>query len=174
LSESLDVSGPVNHFGLDVADIGLNPDFRDLLVALANAKAEYLLVGGWALALHGHGRGTDDMDLFVRPTPKNAERVFKALIEFGAPVAAHGITAGLFAKSGYGYRIGIRPNLIELLTSIDGVTFDEAKCGRKFFEVDGHQIPYIGRSMLLKNKLAAARAKDLADVEWLNAHPEED
>jgi hypothetical protein len=171
LNESLEANGLANHFGLNVADIALNSDYRDLLIALADARADFLLIGGWALALHGYGRGTDDMDVFVRPTPENAERVFKALVEFGAPVAAHGVTAGLFANSGYGYRMGIRPNLIEMLTSIDGVTFEEAQASRQFFELEGRQIPYISRAILLKNKRAAGRAKDLADVEWLVSHP---
>jgi hypothetical protein len=170
-SANIAVNGPANHSGSNVADIGLNSDYRDLLIALADASAEFLLIGGWALALHGYGRGTDDMDVFVRSTRENAERVFKALVEFGAPVAAHGVTAGLFAETGYGYRMGIRPNLIELLTSIDGVTFDEAQSGQRFFDLDGRQIPYIGRAMLLNNKRAAGRAKDLADIEWLINHP---
>jgi hypothetical protein len=174
LSAEVAVNGLGRYFGLNVTDLGLNSDYRDLLIALADAGAEFLLIGGWALALHGYGRGTDDMDVFVRSTPENAERVFKALVEFGAPVAVHSVTAGLFANAGYGYRIGIRPNLIELLTSIDGVTFDEAKSGRQYFDLEGRQIPYIGRTMLLKNKRAAGRAKDLADIEWLVSHPSDD
>lgn len=157
-----------------MAELGLNQDYKDLLVCLADAGAEFLLIGGWALALHGHGRGTDDMDVFVRPEPENAERVFRALVEFGAPVAAHGVTAGLFATSGYGYRVGRKPNLIELLTTINGVTFDEAWKDRRTFELDGRKIHFIGRRALLANKRAAGRAKDLADVEWLEAHPDEE
>ena len=125
------------------------------------------------MALHGHGRGTDDMDVFVRPTPENADRVFKALLDFGAPVAQHGVTVDLFAAPKYGYRMGQRPNLIELLTSIDGVTFEEARIDARFFEIDNRRIPYIGRAALLQNKRAAARPKDLADVAWLEANSEE-
>jgi hypothetical protein len=156
-----------------VADLGLNADFQDLLVCLVDANVEFLLIGGWAMALHGHGRGTDDMDVFVRPSVDNAARVYRALLEFGAPVAAHGVTQELFAESGYGYRIGIKPNLIEILTSINGVTFDEAQADRRVFELDGRQVPYIGRASLLRNKRAAGRAKDLADVEWLEQHDPE-
>ena len=83
------------------------------------------------------------------------------------------MTAGLFADSGYGYRIGVRPNVIELLTSIDGVTFEEAFAGHRTFEIDGRQIPYIRRAALLANERAAERAKDLADVEWLESNDEE-
>ncbi|HVW25640.1 MAG TPA: nucleotidyltransferase [Polyangiaceae bacterium] len=157
-----------------MAELGLNQDYKDLLICLADEGADFLLIGGWALALHGHGRGTDDMDVFVRAEPENAERVFRALVAFGAPVAAHGVTASLFATPGYGYRVGMRPNLIELLTTIDGVTFDEAWAEKRSFELDGRRIHYIGRRALLVNKRAAGRAKDLADAEWLEAHPDDE
>ncbi len=116
-------------------------DFRDLLVAFVDGDVDFVLVGGWALALHGYARGTDDMDLFVRPSPENARRVFAALATFGAPVAAHGVTEGLFAHPGYGYRMGVKPNLIEVLTSIDGVDFEQAIEGSRTFELDGRQVP---------------------------------
>ena len=156
-----------------MASPDLNQDFRDLLALLSDEGACFLLIGGWALALHGHGRGTDDMDVFVQPTEENAARVFRALVAFGAPVAAHGVTEGLFANEGYGYRMGMKPNLIEILTHIDGISFDEAYLDHQTFEIEGRQIPFIGRAALLRNKLAAGRAKDLADVEWLRQHEEE-
>ena len=65
-SVRVEVNGLGNHFELNVADVELNSDYRDLLIALADAGADFLLIGGWALALHGYGRGTDDMDVFVR------------------------------------------------------------------------------------------------------------
>ncbi len=155
-------------------DTGTLPaDFRDLLVALSDAGAEFVLIGGYALAAHGYVRATDNLDVFVRPTPDNATRIFAALAAFGAPVAAHGVNEGLFAAPGYGYRIGVKPNLIELLTEIDGVSFDEAVRDHRVIEVDGREVPVIGRSALVANKRAAARAKDLADVEWLEQHPED-
>jgi len=156
-----------------VSSLILNQDFRDLLIMLSDERAHFLLIGGWALALHGYGRGTDDMDVFVQPTDVNATRVFRALAAFGAPIAAHGITEGLFAHEGYGYRMGTKPNLIEILTHIDGITFEEAYRDHQCFEMEGREIPYIGRAALLSNKLAAGRAKDLADVEWLRSHPED-
>jgi len=156
-----------------VSNLVLNQDFRDLLIVLSDEGARFLLIGGWALALHGHGRGTDDMDVFVQPTGENASRVFRALAAFGAPIAAHGITEGLFAREGYGYRVGTKPNLIEILTRIDGITFEEAYRDHQSFDMEGREIPYIGRAALLRNKLAAGRAKDLADVEWLRNHPED-
>jgi hypothetical protein len=157
-----------------MSDIGLHEDYRDLLIALADHGAEFVLIGGWALAIHGYARGTDDMDLFVRATPENAERVYRALVEFGAPVAQHDVTPELFATKGYGYRIGRKPILIELLTAIDGVGFDEAIDGHRTLELEGRRIAVIGKAALLKNKLASGRAKDLADLEWLRANAEED
>jgi hypothetical protein len=76
-------------------------------------------------------------------------------------VEAPGVTADLFSRGGYGYRVGVRPPLIEILTAIDGVEFDEAIEDPRFFEIDGRSMPYIGRAALLKNKRAAGRAKDL-------------
>lgn len=153
-------------------DLALHEDFRDLLICLLDADADFLLIGGWALALHGHARGTDDIDVLVRATPENAERVYQALVAFGAPVAAHGVTAGLFAHSDYGYRIGVKPFLIELLTKIDGMDFDEAIEGAESFRVDdAHVARFMGRNSLLKNKRASGRPKDLADVAWLESHP---
>lgn len=145
-----------------------------MLIAFADGDVEFLLIDGWALALHGYARGTDDMDVFVRPTRANAQRVFAALAAFGAPVAAHGVTAGLFEQQGYGYRMGIKPNLIEVLTSIDGIDFDAAIEGAKTFVLDGRHIPFIGRAALMRNKRAAGRPKDLADLAWLESHREAD
>ena len=145
----------------------LPQDFADLLVELCDAEVEFLLVGGWAVILHGHVRATDDMDILVRPSTRNSERVFAALEAFGAPLRAHGVTPGHFAREGEAYRFGIAPLKIEVLTKISGVSFDDASQGSMTFELDGHRIPYIGKSALIANKKSAARYKDLADVEEL-------
>lgn len=157
---------------MDALDPPLVEDFRDLLIAFVDGQVEFVLIGGWALALHGYARGTDDMDLLVRPTPDNAARVYDALANFGAPVSAHGVSADLFAQEGYGYRMGLKPNLIEILTKVDGIDFDEAVRGAGSFALEGRAVPFIGRAALLKNKRAAARPKDLADVAWLEEHPD--
>jgi hypothetical protein len=143
----------------------LPQDFTDLLIDLCEARAEFLLVGGWAVVLYGHVRATDDMDIFVRPSTTNSERVFAALEAFGAPLRAHAVLPGHFAKEGDAYRFGIAPLKIEVLTKISGVSFDEALQGSKTFELEGYQIPYIGKSALIANKKSAGRYKDLADVE---------
>lgn len=151
--------------------VALGRDFDDLLVALADEGAQFMVVGGWALALHGHGRGTDDLDVWVRASPENAARVYRALAGFGVPVSAHQVSARDFEKKGYGYRFGIKPFLIEVLTTISGVEFDEAWPDRRSFELEGRVIWYLDRTALLANKRAAGRPKDMADVEWLLHNP---
>lgn len=145
----------------------LPQDFSDLLMELCEADAEFLVVGGWAVILYGHVRATDDMDIFVRPTEANSRRVFAALEAFGAPLRAHGVTQGHFAREGDAYRFGLAPLRIEILTKISGVSFEEARQGSETFELEGKQIPYIGKSALIANKKSAGRHKDLADVEEL-------
>lgn len=145
----------------------LPQDFADLLIELCEAKVEFLLVGGWAVVLYGHVRATDDMDLFVRSSMTNSERVYAALEAFGAPLRAHGVVPNHFASEGEAYRFGIAPLKIEVLTKISGVTFDEALEGSQTFELDGHRVRYIGKLALIANKKAAGRYKDLADVEEL-------
>lgn len=148
----------------------LPDDFRDLLVALADAGADFVLIGGWAMAVHGRPRATEDLDLLVRATPANSARVFAALSAFGAPVGAHGVDASTFGSEGPAYRIGMKPLRIELLTKISGVSFDEAASAPIRADVDGRVVPVIGREALLRNKRSAGRHKDLDDVEWLEHH----
>lgn len=150
-----------------MAELQLPQDYVDLLRELLEAEAEFVLVGGWAVAVHGHGRATDDLDVFVHATPDNASRVFTALQRFGAPLQTHGVTEALFTQERYGYRMGRKPMLIELLTTIDGVTFDEAIEDAILIDVSGLRVPVIGRRALLANKRASGRPKDLADIEAL-------
>jgi hypothetical protein len=152
-----------------VAELSLPQDYEDLLREFVETGVDFLLVGGWAVAVHGHGRGTDDMDLLVAANEANASRVVAALQRFGAPLDAHGVTEGLFATERYGYRLGRKPLLIEVLTRIDGVSFEEARHDAVMVEVAGLTIPVIGRRALLTNKRASGRPKDLADVEALES-----
>ena len=152
-----------------MAELRLPLDYQDLIQEFIRARVEFLLIGGWAVAVHGHGRATDDMDLLVRPTPENASRVYAALQSFGAPLAQHGVNEGLFSRERYGYRIGRKPLLIEILTTIDGVDFEEASAEALMVQVEGLTIPVIGKRALIKNKRAAGRSKDLADIEALDA-----
>jgi len=143
---------------------GLHEDFRDLLVLFADGEVDFVIVGAYALAFHGAPRASGDIDVFIRPTLANADRVFAALARFGAPLASAGATAADFARPGTVYQIGLPPRRIDILTEISGVTFDEAWESRVIAEVDGRAVGFIGRTALLKNKVAAGRPKDIADV----------
>ena len=146
----------------------LNPDFKDMLSALSEAGADYLVVGAYALAAHGFPRATGDLDLWVRPTTDNAARVWQALAAFGAPTSK--ITVEDFSTPDIVYQLGVAPRRIDILTSISGVEFDQAWQSRKSIELDGLAVPVIGRDDLLANKRASGRPKDLADAETLNQH----
>jgi hypothetical protein len=143
---------------------GLNDDFRDVVVLFADAGVEFVIVGAYALAFHGAPRASGDIDLHVRPSAENAERVFAALDKFGAPLVAHGVAPTDFARPGTVYQIGLPPRRIDVLTEISGITFDEIWASRVTAEIDHRTIPIIGRDSFIKNKIASGRPKDLADV----------
>lgn len=148
-------------------EAGLNPDFLDLLEAFAKAQVEFIVVGAHALAAHGVVRATGDLDLWVRPTPENAARVVIGLTAFGAPLAQHNVSAADFARAGTVYQMGLPPRRIDVLTQISGVEFADAWADRTFVAVRGTPVAFLGREALLRNKRAAARAKDLLDVDLL-------
>ena len=140
----------------------LNPDFRDMLSALSGAGAEYLVVGAYALAVHGVPRATGDIDLWVRPTTANAGRVLTALTRFGAPLGD--LTERDPVTPGTVFQIGVAPRRIDILTTIDGVEFDEAWNARYVTSVEGLDVPVLSRHHLVRNKKATGRPQDLADV----------
>ncbi|HEX7603105.1 MAG TPA: hypothetical protein VF316_15920, partial [Polyangiaceae bacterium] len=147
--------------------IQLPDDFRDLLIELRNAEADFVVLGGHAVAFHGHPRATKDLDILVRPSPENAVRVYRALAAFGAPLTAFAVQADDFATYDGVLQIGLPPRRIDILNRADGITFDEAIAEAKTFEIEGRAIPVIGLDALLRNKRAAGRLQDLADVEAL-------
>jgi len=140
----------------------MNPDFVDLLRALLDAEAHFLVVGAYALGVHGRPRATKDFDVWVEASVQNAPRVIEALKAFGAPLM--GLTEDDITKPGVGLQIGVEPGRIDVLTSISGVLFEEAWPGRVEAELGGVRCGVIGLEHLLKNKRAAARPQDLADV----------
>jgi hypothetical protein len=144
--------------------IELTDDFRDLLLELADAGAEFVVVGGYAVAFHGHPRATKDLDVLVRAEADNARKVYQALAAFGAPLQAFIVTADDFQTYDGVLQIGLPPRRIDVLNRADGITFEEAIAAGDAFELDGRRIPVVGRDALLKNKRAAGREQDLADV----------
>ena len=142
-----------------------NDDYRDMLLALRNAGVEYMIIGGYALAVHGFLRATKDIDIWVHPTEDNAERLWTALVDFGAPLDH--ISPSDFAKPGIVLQIGVAPVRIDLITKVDGVDFAaawEEKIESELFEVPTQ---VIGRDSFISNKLASGREQDLRDVEMI-------
>lgn len=150
----------------------LPEDFCDLLLELADAGAEFVLVGGHAVAFHGHPRATKDMDVLIRANVSNAERVYRALAAFGAPLEAFQVGATDFATYDGVLQIGLPPRRVDILNRADGITFDEAIAEGASFTLEGRTIPVIGRAALVKNKRAAGRAQDVADIEALAPKPD--
>jgi len=142
-----------------------NEDYREMLCALRDAEVDFLLVGAYALAAHGFPRATLDLDLWVRPTPENARRVCRALAVFGAP--AHQIVPADFEKEDMVVQIGVAPRRVDLVTSISGVSYDEAARNAVTREIAGIQMRILSPADFVRNKLATGRPKDLADAELL-------
>ncbi len=149
-------------------------DFRDMLVALADAGADFVVVGGHALAFHGHPRATKDLDILVRPSEENAPRVLAALAAFGAPIRQLGIGLDDFLRPSVVVQLGLPPIRIDLLTAIDGLDFDGALREHGTLALDGRRIPVIGLAAFLTNKRAAGRPQDLADVAALEGERSEE
>jgi hypothetical protein len=145
----------------------VNRDFVEMLSALCAAGAEFLIVGAHALAAHGIPRATGDLDVWVRPTPANADRVLEALRAFGAPL--FDLSREDLSQPGIVFQLGVVPCRIDILTAITGVEFDEAWAHRLQVQIEGLSIACLGREQLLRNKRATGRAKDLADVAMLEA-----
>ena len=151
----------------------MNDDFRDLLLALHDAGARFIVVGAHAMAVHGVPRATGDLDVWIEPTEANVDRAWRALCEFGAPVEALGVTRGDLLRPGTVIQLGLPPRRIDLLTRITGVDFENAWRSRVVQVLEGRSIAYLGRAELVANKRATARAQDLADVVLLEYSPDE-
>lgn len=143
----------------------MSPDFKDLLSEFNALGVEYLVVGAYALAAHGHVRATGDLDVWVRPDPVNGKRVMDALRAFGAPL--QDLTAHDLSQPGLVFQIGIAPLRIDVLTSIDGVNFEEAWADRLTTRFADQTVPVLSTAHLIRNKRAVGRPQDLADLEWL-------
>ncbi len=143
----------------------VNRDFRDLFAELNAAGAEYLLVGGYALAVHGLPRFTKDLDVWVRASPDNARRVHAALERFGAPMGELGVRD--LESEGIVFQIGIPPNRIDVLTAIDGVSFSGAWAERVPAPYGDVAVTVISRRHLVQNKRATGRPQDALDADAL-------
>jgi len=143
----------------------MNQDFLDLLRAFTGHNVRFLVVGAYALGVHGRPRATGDLDVWVEPTPGNASHVMEALKDFGAPLTQ--VTAGDFSRPGIVFQMGLAPFRIDVLTALSGISFDEAWPSRIRASFGPVEVDVIGREAFIKNKRATGRARDLGDVEGL-------
>ena len=143
----------------------MNQDFIDLLNAFTVADVRFLVVGAYALAVHGRPRATGDLDVWVDATPENAAKVMTALEQFGAPTAQ--VSAEDFSRPGVVFQMGLPPLRIDVLTELSGLTFSEAWSTRTRAPFGPVMVDVIGREAFIKNKRATGRARDIGDIEAL-------
>lgn len=142
----------------------LPEDFKDLLCLLNEHSVEYLIVGGWALGVHGYVRATGDMDIWIGQSDANIQKLLRALNDFGVP---EGIDSEFFKENGNAFRMGNPPLRIEIITEATGIHFDASYLKRVTIEADAVQLPFIHYDDLVTNKRASGRLRDLADLEGL-------
>ena len=148
----------------------MNSDFKDLLQALNDARAEYLVVGGYAVIEHTEPRYTKDIDVWVNNTRENAERVLKALGKYGAPISD--LTVDYLASDDAFFQIGVAPVRIDILGNLVAVEFADCWDRKLVAPVDGMPVNFIGINDLIKNKEASGRPVDLFDVDRLKKRVE--
>ena len=140
-------------------------DFKEFVQLLIETKAEYWIVGGYAGGLHGHPRYTGDLAIWLSPSEENALKILSCVNQFG--FSSYGLTVSDFTKEGNVVQLGYPPLRIDLLTNIDGVTFDECYKNKKEVEIDELIVNFISCKDLIKNKKATGRLRDLDDLENL-------
>lgn len=143
----------------------LNQDYAEILRAFTEGGVRFLLVGAYAMGIHGYPRATGDIDLFVEPAQENARRTYAALARFGAPLLE--IDERTFADDEIVFQIGAAPKRIDIVTSIDGVRFEEAYRDRVVVQIDALEVPCISRSHLIQNKRSTGRRQDQLDADKL-------
>ena len=150
----------------------VQPDFNELLGLFNEHKVDFIIVGGYALAFHGAPRFTGDIDLFVRPKPDNANRILAALSDFG--FGSLEISISDLTTPDQIIQLGQPPVRIDIMTSISGLTWDEAVSGKIAGQYGENEVFFLGRDQYMVNKRATGRSKDLADIEALGEIPEKD
>lgn len=143
----------------------LNRHFHDFLGLLEKRGVEYVIVGGYAVGIHGFPRYTGDLDVFVAISRKNADRLVGVFEEFG--FSALNLKPEDFLEADTVVEIGREPMKIQVLTGIDGISFEECRSDRILVNVSGLEVPFIGFASLLANKAASPRSKDRIDLEEL-------
>ncbi len=144
----------------------LNQDFKEFIQFLNDNHVHYLIVGGYAVAIHGHPRYTKDIDIWIEMSPENADNLLQALEQFG--FSSLGLQAEDFLTPDQIIQLGYPPSRIDLLTTIDGVNFENCYPLKLEVTIDNIVVNFIDLDNLRKNKAASGRLQDLADLENLN------
>lgn len=142
--------------------MNLNQDFQEFVELFVAHDVEFLIVGGYALAAHGHPRYTKDLDVWVWLSPENAQRIINAIEEFG--FGGLGLTAADFQEPDVMVQLGQEPQRIDILTYASGLDFSDAYKNRVYITIGEVQVPFISSDDLRTNKLATGRPRDIADV----------
>ncbi len=145
--------------------MSLQKDLREFIELLIALDVRFVIVGAFAVAYHGYFRYTSDIDLFIDRSDENAERIQRAVEQFGFGDLS--LTSQDFSQEDRVIQLGVEPNRLDLMTFLSGVTFDEVWGSRVYGNLDGLNVPFISKEMLKRNKIACGRLQDLADAEYL-------
>ncbi len=143
----------------------LNKDYKEMLQLLLEEQVDFMLVGAYALGAHGYPRATGDIDIWVKADEINSINIYRALERFGAPLDQ--IAVNDFAQEGIVFQIGVTPRRIDIVTHLDGVSFDEADEDKIIVKVEGLKLPILSFDKLIKNKLSTGSERDELDVKLL-------
>ena len=143
----------------------LNEDYKEMLQLLLEEQVDFMIVGAYALGTHGYPRATGDIDIWVKPNSINSKKIYKALARFGAPLDQ--IQIDEFSTEGIIFQIGVIPRRIDIITQIDGVTYEEADEDKIIVEIEDLKIPVISLEKFIRNKMATGREQDGLDIKIL-------
>lgn len=150
----------------------LSDDFREFVEWLDKHEVRFLIVGGYAVAFHGHPRYTKDLDVWIAATQDNAERLLRALHDFG--FGSLNLSVADFVEEGMIIQLGDPPNRIDILTSVKGLEFELAWQSREMLSGSELSIPFISKGDLIQAKQSVGRLQDLADIEHLSGPADKD
>jgi len=145
----------------------LNEDYKDMLRSLSDENVKFIIVGAYALAAHGYPRATMDIDIWVMPSPENADAVMRALSRFGAPL--QNLTKQDLLTAGTVFQIGVAPRRIDIITAASGLQFEPTYRNSISVNIEGIEVRIPSIADLILNKKATGRTKDLADAEALES-----
>ena len=146
----------------------LNKDYKEILQILLDEKVDFIVVGAYALAVHGFPRATGDIDIWVKPSKENSKKVFNSLAKFGAPL--DNVERSDFENLNNVFQIGVVPRRIDIITMIDGVEYAQADKNKIILQIDRLTVPILSLNDLLQNKKSTGREKDKLDADLIEKY----